>query len=424
MPSEAPEILMQDALEAALGQIAVEPTIPWVMTTPPELQVGIPGDPVPAPDVSKIYVQHVNSNVGSDNVGTCQHRLDATFHIWCVCSHPANAPSRMLQLKTDVVRALLAAEPAFYEQFPYGIEIGPFSFSSDEMYIRAGCAAGVQEVRISTLLTHDEEDMTEAQVLALIHQEMMRHGVHRHFDNFFDILPQGAAAQPGRRTAGFSQQRYGYLRGISLPIAANSCFELVESPYVTASQYELFDQEWIISCVINRGNEIAPPQGNCFTGIELGTYGPSTSPANWNTVTVLGTGAVAQMRFNHTLERFELSLYGDNGEVPVIYPFPVNPQFTPDNFQKEFKLHILPRRMTGLLATTFRCYLNGELMLTVAGGDSTADMMHESSVKGGVGYFVCNGSGGDQTLSETGFYDMRIYQPDYYDQPDPPNPLP
>ena len=156
MATEAIENVMLDALEDALGAIGSAPTSDWNTLPAPALKIGVPGDPVPKPNKTTLYVQHVTSGEGSDSVGTALHQLDAVFHVWCVSSHPADGHRRMLQLKEDVRRALLAYEPVFYETFKYGLKLGPFSFSADEAFVRAGVAAGVQEVRITADVPHPE----------------------------------------------------------------------------------------------------------------------------------------------------------------------------------------------------------------------------------------------------------------------------
>jgi len=424
MAGEDLEIQMLDQIEIELSKIAVDTSINWVTTTPVPPRMGVPGDPVPAPNTMALYVQHVNSNVGSDGVATCQHMLDATFHIWCASSYE-DGQSRMLKLKSDVITALLAARGTFRERFSYGLVLGAFSFSADEAFVRAGCALGIQEIHIHALVPEiAEDDMTEAQVLALIHQELMTPGKYRVRDTFYPVSAQ-SVNQPGRRTTGFSEQTYGALRGISLPGAtANAIYEVVENPYVSASQFAMFNQEWIIQAVINRGNHQGVISGNVFTGIELGSFGLNTSPANWLTTTDGSAGGCIQMRYNHVSAKFELSIFLDNGEPAIVTEFPVNPVFGPDLFQKEFRMHYRPSRITGVGSSpTIDCYLNGELMLShVCPTDEFHNPEMFATPTLGPGYFLCNGTG-PTTLSETGFYDFRVYQPDFYDHPNPPNPL-
>jgi hypothetical protein len=157
MPNEALENLMLDAIGLELATIGQPPTSNWLTTTPPAIKVGVPGDKIRGPNLMTLYLQHVASGLGSDSVGVNQHRLDATFNIWCCSSHAADGQRRALNLKEDVLRALLAAERTFYALFRYGLEVGPFTFSGDEMFTRAGITAGLQEIRIGADLQHAQE---------------------------------------------------------------------------------------------------------------------------------------------------------------------------------------------------------------------------------------------------------------------------
>ena len=304
MPAEALEIQMLDALELELAKVGTAPTSNWLTTTPPERQVGVPDANVPSPNLMSLYLQHVRTEVMTDGAGVASHGVRCTFAVWCCSSHAGPDGHRnMLKLLDDVRRVLRSAEPRFDELFKYGLNTGSFQFLGSEAYLKEGISAGAIEVSVEAELTHDGADLVslDSQLEAALPR----------------IYPFSSLPPVERSSTGIAARLEppALVLESSVP-GANKLLELRVEGSPTdlwfrtpdAVDWPYFKAE--IAC------QIAPAGGTnatatMFAGIELGTHNQAAPfPA-------APTNAVAQLRWNYGLARWELYSAVGDGVTPA-----------------------------------------------------------------------------------------------------------
>lgn len=427
MPVAALENTMVDAIKLELAKIGTAPLSEWLTQSPPTIKEGVPGDRPTGPNQMSVYVQHVGSNPGSDSAGTALHQLECTFVIWCCSSHAADGQRRVLKLLQDVRRALVAAEPTFYAAFPYGSRIGEYSFTGDDARIRAGLSMGALEFRLTGRLEL-EGDMTEAQTRALIH-EMLMSPAYQRFELDRPVGAQGGTNLPGIRTAGFTEKPWGLAHYVSSPAgAANRTVEVCKDWLVNPLEYTglaTFSQRITYAMLMNlvsMGG--AAPAGECLQGIQIGSMGVAP-PYQTNWVSAL-LGPCIQFRYNLGRSTgdppawsngwWELMIFADDGQPPLVLDADIHPVTAADK-PKEVKLEYLPAPAGG---SVVRAYLNGQLAKEYSGERLQA--LYGRTNTRHYGYFMTSGSDGATSLTEAGFLESRIWLPDAYAYPSPPNP--
>jgi hypothetical protein len=401
MPVEALENRMLDAIEAELVKIGTAPTSAWLTTPTPTIKLGVPGDKVPGPNLTTLYLQHLGSKQGTDSVGTALHKLECAFAIWCCSSHAADGQRRVLNLLQDVRRALLSAEPTFYELFTYGSEMGDFQFTGDDARIRAGVSMGALEFRITGELKH-EEDMTEAETRALIEKYLKKGGFWRMDHNYaygasntppfmgLRAIPQTTNKQRGQ---GFwLDTSTGINKTWVAGVGYNSVLAAGPGGGVWAPFY--------FSMRMNRTNPVGTTAGERFQGIGWGDTPGVDTPWATNLASDSGCQSTVQLRYNLTREKWEVFLW--NTIAAVTLDCDIQPGFSVDTI---FGFPAI--EWTG---SQFKFYLNGQLAKTVTPpGDY--DFFFGTINGNGPYFFYTNGSGSGAAAGEAGFYQGHVYQP-------------
>lgn len=304
MSSELIEGQMLAALEVELAKIGTDPDVDWLTTPAPLLKLGVPGDPIKSPNRCSLYLQNLGSQLGRDEIGTNPLRLDGRFAIWCASSHPADAQRRMLNLAEDVRRALLAAEDTFYDQFRYGLELGTLSFTGDEMYVRAGIAAASFEVQIGAEASHDGQRLGAIPLSVDLERTLLR------------IYPFSALTVQERASGVTQTLEPPAIRLETSVVGANKYFEGRVEGHPTDQWFESpSGADWMgfeseIACQVGPYFN-ANPSDSMFAGIEMGSFDQAPPfPA-------IANSAVAQLRWNYGLLRWELVSGVGDGTTPV-----------------------------------------------------------------------------------------------------------
>jgi hypothetical protein len=143
-PTEVLEARIQDSIVAEMAKIGGAGV--WRMTAAPLVAAGLPADPVPETSKHQVYVQYASTEMVPEGAGTVTRLARAHFNIVCMAlDADANVGLRMvLNLKADVLRAVYAAEAAFFSAYGYGIWVQGFSY--DASMSNVGVAVGVQDV--------------------------------------------------------------------------------------------------------------------------------------------------------------------------------------------------------------------------------------------------------------------------------------
>lgn len=147
---EAMENRVLDTIMTALAAIVVSGS--WLSPTAPLLKPAVPIDPIQDTPDLQIFVQHA-STVPREGAGmTNYHLVRVTFHIWCVSASPAGGMRALLNLKSDVLRALFGAEGAMQQIATSGTWPGQFQFQHE--LVKTGVYIGVQELFADIELSH------------------------------------------------------------------------------------------------------------------------------------------------------------------------------------------------------------------------------------------------------------------------------
>lgn len=163
MPLPLPEAFENralDMLKLELAKIGTGMPGTWNMTGPVPVKFGLPGDALDATIKQQLYLFHAHTEeVTGDDTETPvgpNLAMKATFAIWCVTSATGlEAKLRgVLNLKADVLRALLAARGTFEAEFGYGLSLGPYTVDAD--LLKAGLYAGAQTVTIDNAMKPTE----------------------------------------------------------------------------------------------------------------------------------------------------------------------------------------------------------------------------------------------------------------------------
>jgi hypothetical protein len=117
-------------------------------TTPEPVVVDVPGEAVIITTKPKLYVQVASTDPNMPAAPASTHRWRTTFNIWMVDKDMRG----VIQLKSDVLRAIYAAEPTFFTMFqsmPF-----PTSFSLNNSMNTGGSWLGLQQVQIDYETSH------------------------------------------------------------------------------------------------------------------------------------------------------------------------------------------------------------------------------------------------------------------------------
>jgi hypothetical protein len=251
--------------------------------------------------------------------------------------------------------------------------------------------------------------LNEAQVLAIIRNEVMS----IKYQNITHLSPASAlAGNTGVRSVGYNERLRGFTREIGLPVGTNKIYELLTNPVVcpinvinaslTAPACG-FD----LRCTINPPTQLGVAAGECFIGIQMGSF-KCLPPFQTNYGTAPGGDEpVFQFRWNFTTQRFEV-LFWDSDLVtaPDVVATDLQVAFSPDAYQKEFRMVL---EATSDATRTLKCYLNGVLAHTYA----TARLRSEiGDLLTGPGVILCGGT--SAALSDDAhFYDIHCVYPGF-----------
>jgi len=232
---------------------------------------------------------------------------------------------------------------------------------------------------------------------------LMDHGF-RVFDHW---VPMSAGWPKGVRSAGYTDKPSGWSRYVNTPTGANKMFEVVDYALI----YPDMTTGWganpiLFKMILNAANGNSFLAGECFQGIEIGSFGVGTP---WQTNYAIGTCPCMQLRYNFVLTRWEVCVWdGDSATAPDIVACSVQPGFAVDLGVSECVMHYLPRTGGG---SVLNCYINGTLVHSYTGARLDNITQGGTTEPMGCGYFLTNGSNAGAQWSEGGFYGGRIFEP-------------
>jgi hypothetical protein len=154
--SQPVELQGLDALVAAAATIGVAaPTVDWF--TKPKVTEGIPLDfqSLPKTPKEQIYIQYIGSVLNPDaDAMPAKHGTRARYAAWLVIRADVSEAGyrRLIQLRSDFLRAVFAAEGTLQTIFSYGMWPGAFT-PREEMLLLENWV-GVQELMADFGMTH------------------------------------------------------------------------------------------------------------------------------------------------------------------------------------------------------------------------------------------------------------------------------
>ena len=298
MPDLSLENVMLAALQTELEKIGTAPLSNWLTQSPPTLKLGVPGDSVPGPNRMTMWLQHLSTEFLDAEGGTATHRASFLFGIWCASTHAADSMQRVLDLKTDVLRTIFAAEGTLGAVFDGGIWPGNFTFQAGEAYLRAGAYMGMLEVRIFATVNHD--------LSLVLDPSMLSYELER---TLLRVYPFSTAPVVERNSGGFTTQTVeppalileATTQGAN-KITEARIEELLTGDFLlgpNGEHWSRYTQE--IACTLSRGPAFTQT-ATMYVGIEIGSMGQNP-PFPVNAVSGF---PLAQLRWSFGNSRWEL----------------------------------------------------------------------------------------------------------------------
>lgn len=332
VPEQALENLMLAALQAELEKIGTAPVGNWLTGAPPTLRVGPPGDSMPGPNQMSMWLQHLGTEFRDADGGTATHRITATFGVWVCSTHAEDGMQRALDLRTDVLRVIFAAEGTFQSAFSdSGIWPGSFNFQGGEAWLRSGAYMGMQEFRIDATVPHDLSLLADPSMLSF---DMER--------TLLRIYPFSTAPVVERNSGGFTTQTVeppalileATTQGAN-KITEARIEELLTGDFLlgpNGEHWSRYTQE--IACTLTRGVAFTQT-ATMYVGIEIGSMGQNP-PFPVNAVSGF---PLAQLRWSFGNSRWELvSSTGDGINQIAIVPLTGLPAAATQNTGSRLRL--------------------------------------------------------------------------------------
>lgn len=225
-------------------------------------------------------------------------------------------------------------------------------------------------------------------------------------------IPTSGGYPRGTRSTGFVDKFLGHARYVNTPVGSNKMFEVVEDWLIyPAKAAGAYAGGWQLPIVFKMtmnamSGNTAAPAGECFQGIEIGTFGQGTP---WASNYVTGVGPVLQLRYNFALSRWEVLVWDyDQLTAPDVVACSIQPTFAVDLEPREVGLVYSPNvGGTAIL----QALIDGVIVHTYSGGRLNNVPVNATSEPRGCGYFMTNGTGATQSWAEGGFYHGRVYEP-------------
>jgi hypothetical protein len=223
-----------------------------------------------------------------------------------------------------------------------------------------------------------EVDVESAQFRAL---SILNHDITR-----FDHSAPLTIDVGGKRSTGYVDHPKSTSRGATTAVGADKIFEVLYTfpgvyPWV---EQDLFKFPTTVRMVMGHGTLPSVKAGECFMGIEIGTF-LAFPPWQSN----FTANAVVQLRYNFTLERWEICIYDADGVTPPdVVPCDINP--SPTNVNLELALEWVPN-FADPSQNRLTAYLNRKVAALLVGG-RLANLIGAPNDENQAGYFVTNGS--------------------------------
>jgi hypothetical protein len=332
VPDQALENTMLSALQTELEKIGTAPLSNWLTQTPPAIKLGVPGDKLPGPNLFTMWLQHLSTEFLDAEGGTATHRIRATFGVWFCSTHADDCMARALDLRTDILRTIFAAEGTFEGLFDGGqIWPGSYAFQGGDAYIRAGAWLGMQEVTIFATLDHDLSLLADPSMLSFqLERTLLR------------VYPFSTAPVVERNSGGFTTQTVEPPALIleATTQGANKITEARIEELLTGDfflgpngeHWSRYTQE--IACWLSRGVAFTQT-ATMYVGIEIGSMGQNP-PFPVNAVSGF---PLAQLRWSFGNSRWELvSSTGDGINQIAIVPLTGLPAAATQNTGSRLRL--------------------------------------------------------------------------------------